>query len=345
MLDLNDQKQQKVLFEISWLSIIKVVVILLGLYLLFYMADVFLILFVVFILSAALSPFVDKIKVKLNVPRIMAILLIYFVLLLLIGVVAYAIVPLAIEQFGNLSNNLPEYTKKVTTIFSSFSESPVSTTNTIQSASSSVGSLAGAFVSSASTFFGGITTVFYILILTLFLLLEEDGIRKFFVSLLPISQKAYVIELSKKIADKMGAWLTGELILMTVIGSLTTLGMLIIGVPYALTIGILAFFMEAIPTIGPIISAIPAVIIAYMDAPWKAVVVLVFAALIQQLENQFLVPKVMQKALGISPFVTLVALLVGGKLAGVMGAVLAIPTVAAISVLTKEWPNIRKRIQ
>jgi len=308
------------------------------------MADIFLSLFIVFILAAALSPLVDKIRSRLNIPRIMAILLIYFALLVLVGLVAYTIVPLAIDQFNNLSHNLPGYASKITSIFSSFTESPISNSNSIQSASGTLGNVAGAFVKSASSIFGGVATIFYILILTLFLLLEEDGIRKFFVSLLPISQKAYIIELTKKVADKMGSWLTGQVTLMAIIGGATALGMLVLGVPYALTLGILAFFLEAIPTIGPIIAAIPAVLIAYMDTPWKAIAVLIFAVLLQQLENQFLVPKIMQKALGISPFVTLVALLVGGKLAGIMGALLAVPTVAVISVISKEWPNIRKRI-
>lgn len=341
---LEDTGKKHVIFEISWLSILKVVAVIGGIYLLFYLADIFLILFVVFILAAALSPFVDTMKNKLKIPRIMSILLIYIGLLLVVALTIYAIIPPAIEQLQNLSQNLPDYAKKITALFSSLSESPVSTTNSIQSASSTLGNVAGTFVQSAGTFFGGLTTVFYILILTLFLLLEEDGIRKFFVSLLPISQKAYVIEVSKKVADKMGAWLVGQVSLMGIIGSVTALGLWIIGVPYALTLGIIAFFLEAVPTVGPIIAAIPAVIIAYMDAPWKAVVVLIFATLIQQLENQFLVPKIMQKALGISPFVTLVALLVGGKLAGIMGVLLAVPTVAALSVLSKEWPNIRKRI-
>ncbi|MDD5731327.1 MAG: AI-2E family transporter [Patescibacteria group bacterium] len=341
---LEDSTKKTVLFEISWLSIIKVVAIILGVYLLFYLADIFLILFVVFILASALSPLVDTMKSKLKIPRIMSILLIYIGLLLIVALTIYAIIPPAIEQLQNLSQNLPDYAKKITSLFSSLSESPVSTTNSIQSASSTLGNVAGTFVQSAGTFFGGLTTVFYILILTLFLLLEEDGIRKFFISLLPISQKSYVIEVSKKVADKMGAWLIGQVSLMGIIGFVTALGLWIIGVPYALTLGIIAFFLEAVPTVGPIIAAIPAVIIAYMDAPWKAVVVLIFATLIQQLENQFLVPKIMQKALGISPFVTLVALLVGGKLAGVMGVLLAVPTVAALSVLSKEWPNIRKRI-
>ena len=339
-----EENKKVTVLEISWSSLLKIVAILIIGYLAYYLFDVFLTLFVVIILASALSPLVEKIKTKFGIPRIMSILLIYLGLIAILGLTIYAIIPPAVDQLKNLSQSLPDYAGKITSLFSSLSASPVSSGNAIQSASGTLGNVAGTFVASAGSFLGGLTTVFYILVLTLFLLLEEDGIRKFFVSLLPIGQKAYVIEVTKKITDKMGLWVTGQVILMAIIGVVTSLGLWIIGVPYALVLGIIAFFLEAVPTVGPILAAIPAVVIAYISAPWKAVIVLIFAIIIQQLENQFLVPKIMQKALGISPFVILVALLIGGRLAGVMGILLAVPTVAVISVISKEWPNIRKRI-
>lgn len=339
-----DLDKNRVTIDISWMSIIKVVVVLLGVYLLFYLADVFLTIFVVIILSAALSPLVEKMKSKLGLSRIMSILLIYLGLLLVISVFVYTVVPLVTDQFQNFSHNLPDYAKKTSSLFNSLVDSSYGSSNSIQSASGALGNVAGAFVQSASSFFGGVATVFYILVLTLFFLLEEDGIRKFLVALLPIGQKSFVIEVSKKISDKLGSWLAGQVTLMLIIGVLSGLAFWIVGLPYALTLGIVAGLLEVVPTIGPILAAIPAVVIAYLDSPWKAAVVLIIAIVIQQLENQFIVPKVMQKAIGVSPFIILVALLVGGKLAGVMGVLMAVPTVAAISVLTKEWPNIRKRI-
>jgi len=339
-----EENKKTTILEISWSSLLKIVAILVIGYLAYYLFDIFLTLFVVIILASALSPLVEKIKNRFGIPRIMSILLIYLGLIAILGLTIYAIIPPAVDQLKNLAQSLPDYAQKITSLFSSLSTSPVSSGSAVQSASGTLGNIAGTFVESAGSFLGGLTTVFYILVLTLFLLLEEDGIRKFFVSLLPISQKAYVIEVTKKITDKMGAWLTGQVILMAIIGTATTLGLWIIGIPYALVLGIIAFFLEAVPTVGPILAAIPAVIIAYISSPWKAVIVLVFAVLIQQLENQFLVPKIMQKALGISPFVILVALLIGGRLAGVMGLLLAVPTVAVFSVISKEWPNIRKRI-
>lgn len=337
-------ENKRITVDVSWISIFKVLAVVFGVFMIYYLFDIFLLLFFVIILSSALSPLVDKIKVRFHIPRIMAILLIYLILLFVVGFVAYTIIPLAITQFSNFNQNLPAYAQKITAVFSSFSEAPLSSTNPIQGASSSLGNVAGTLVKSASSFFGGLATIFYILVLTLFLLLEEDGIRKFFVSLLPITQKSYILEITKKLSDKMGSWLLGQVTLMLIIGAFTTLGLWAIGIPYALTLGIIAGLLEVVPTIGPMLAAIPAVLIAYMDTPWKAVFVLIFAVIIQQLENQLIVPKVMNKAVGVSPFIILVALLIGGKLGGTLGVLIAIPSVAALSVLSKEWPNIRKRL-
>ncbi len=339
-----DPNKKTIIWEISWMSMVRIILVLIGFYLLLNLADIILILFVVVILTAALSPLVDSIKAKLNIPRLMAILLIYLGLLAFVALVGYLIIPPVVEQIQNIAQNLPEYVKKIGSFFSTFNEGAITSNNGLQSASSTLGEFANTLLKSATSFFGGITTVFYILVLTLFLLLEEDGIRKFFVSLLPISQKAYVVEVSRKIADKMGSWVIGQVSLMGIIALVTTLGLWILQVPYALTLGIIAGVLEIIPTIGPIIAAIPAIFIAYLASPVIAVLVLVFYIVVQQLENQILVPKVMQKAIGVSPFVILVALLVGGKLAGTLGIILAVPTIAAISVISQEWPNIRKRI-
>jgi predicted PurR-regulated permease PerM len=117
-----------------------------------------------------------------------------------------------------------------------------------------------------------------------------------------------------------------------------------VGIPYALVLGILAFIFESVPNIGPIAAAAPALVLAYINAPWKAVYVLVFTLVLHQLSNQFLVPKVMGKILNISAFVIILGLIIGGELAGITGMILALPVVAALQVMAQEWPNIKTRI-
>ena len=336
--------KKNVVWDISWMSIIRVIIVLVGFYLLFYLADVILILFFVLILTSALAPLVEKIKRKLGIPKSMAILLIFLGLLLFLALMGYLIIPPAAEQIQNIAKDFPSYAQRLKDFFGAFGENATGSSGSLQSASSTLNNFAKTLLQSASGFVGGVVTVVSILILTLFLLFEEDGIRRFFVSLLPISQKTYVVEVSRKISEKMGSWLVGQISLMGVIAFTTTLGLGIMRIPYALTLGLIAGLLEIIPTVGPIIASIPAILIAYLHSPFMGVVVLIFYIIVQQLENQLLVPKIMQKAVGVSPFIILVALLIGSKLAGVMGMLLAVPTVAAISVISLEWPNIRKRI-
>ncbi|MFA7308871.1 MAG: AI-2E family transporter [Patescibacteria group bacterium] len=342
---MEEEPQQTISYDISWMSIIRVIVVLFGVYLLIRLSDIFLILFIVLILNAALSPVVAKIKAKLNITRILAILLLYLGIFIILGIIAYLIIPPVIEQIQRISTDLPGYAKKIDGLFGPFINQDTLTNPTnLQSASSSITGFADSLFKAGTSFFGGIATAFYVLILTLFMLLEEDAIRKFFVQLIPISQKVYILEITTKISEKMGHWALGQLSLMGIIGLLSVIGYSIIGLPYALTLGVLAGLLELIPTIGPIIAAIPAVFVGFLQSPLQGVATLIFAIAIQQIENQFVVPKVMQKAIGVSPFIILIAFLVGSELAGILGALLAVPTVAIISVLTKEYPNIRKRI-
>ena len=117
------------------------------------------------------------------------------------------------------------------------------------------------------------------------------------------------------------------------------LGLLALGVPFALALAVLAGILEIIPYVGPIVAAIPTIIIAFFVSPWLALAVAIFYIIVQQLEGHILVPKIMQKAVGISPVTIIIALLIGAKLAGVLGLLLAVPICAGIIVLTSEWKN------
>jgi predicted PurR-regulated permease PerM len=136
----------------------------------------------------------------------------------------------------------------------------------------------------------------------------------------------------------------GELTLMTIIGVLTYIGLSLLGIPYALPLAILAGFLEIIPGIGPILSAIPGILLGLTISPVMAIAAAALYFLIQQIENTVIVPKVMQKATGINPLVTMISLAVGFKMAGVLGAILAVPIVIVLHVFVVEilsWKRIK----
>ncbi|HRY60055.1 MAG TPA: AI-2E family transporter [Patescibacteria group bacterium] len=332
--------EKKITYEISWTSIFRIIAVGIALLIFFYLYDVFLILFTVVILVSALTPVVAYLSRKLKIGRIWSITIIFAILVLLIGTTIYLIVPVFFEQLQTLLQRLPDYIGK----FGFLKNFDGNAANSIQSVSGAISGVAKTFFESASNAFSGLATIFVILIMTLFLLLEENGMQKFVISILPISQKNYILEITNKISQKMGHWLIAQIALMFLMGLINGLALWAVGVPYALILGILSGILEIIPIVGPIIAAIPAALIAYIAAPWKAVFVVVFALIMHQLSNQFLVPKFMQKAIGSTPFVIIMALLIGDKLGGMIGAIIAVPVLAVFQVVSAEWPNIRKRI-
>ncbi len=339
---MNEKKTIEV--SISTLSILKVLGIILGVLLLYQLRDIILILFLVLILTAALSPVVKKLQEKRKMPKILAILSIYLAIIIGFIFVGYLIIPPVVSQFQALVKDLPSFLEKITPLFHSLGITP--SISDFETLSKTLGTVTTQIISTTAGAVSAIAVLIIVLVLTLFLLLEEDGIKRFFISILPIKERDYIVELTKKIGEKVGAWMIGELYLMGLVGLLTFIGLLILRIPYALTLALIAAFLEVIPNVGPVLAAIPAIFIALITKSylWAAIVLLFYVA-VQQVENQIFVPKVMQKMIGLSPVITIVAILIGFKLAGILGALLAVPIVAALSVLVQEWPKIKEKYQ
>jgi predicted PurR-regulated permease PerM len=178
--------------------------------------------------------------------------------------------------------------------------------------------------------------------MTIDLLLDKNGIHLFIKSTISPDQQEPVLSLMKKISEKVGRWFRGQMILGGIIGVLELIGLLIIGAPYALTLAIISAVMEIVPTIGPLIAGTIAVLVTLSVSPLKALLVFILYLVIQQAENSFIVPKVMQKAVGLSPVIIILAILTGAKLLGIVGAILAVPIAASLSVIVQEWPTVKE---
>jgi predicted PurR-regulated permease PerM len=160
--------------------------------------------------------------------------------------------------------------------------------------------------------------------------------KKLVWSVVPIRHQPYIMQLINRMQKKIGMWLRGQLILSLIIFALTYIGLLILGVKYALVLALIAGLTEFIPYLGPLLAAIPAVFLAFTQSPMLAVFVAVLYYVIQLTENNILVPKIMQKAVGLNPIVSIAVLLIGFQLAGVVGAILSIPVATAASVFFKD---------
>lgn len=324
---------------------IRFILVLASLWLLYVTRDIIALLFIVIIIVAALSPTVDRWAKYLTRPG--AVVAIFLMVFAVIALIFSLLIPPFVEQLREFSFNLPLYADQLNRSNNpAFIDSLVSLVKeNLNSISSQLSNFGANILSKTAGVISGVVAVVTVVILSFYLLIEEDGVKKIYRGVLPDEWHAPFSDITRKIAVKLGAWLRGQLVLMGVVSLLTTVGLLLIGHPYALTLGIWSGVTEVIPIVGPWIGAVPGVVIGLTDSPLQGFLALVVYMVVQQLENTVLVPKIMGKAVGLNPFVVIVAILIGGKLYGLTGVLLSVPLAAAISVIVDDWALIRQAIR
>lgn len=310
--------------EISSKNIFRIVLILLALLFLFLIREVILFLFIALVIVAALNPLVGWLQ-KRKIPRILSTLLIFLTGLGLLGIVIYLLVPPLIEQIGALAGNLPQYLNKLPFDLRA---------DYLQNFLATIGSYLASVPASVSS-------IIVTLIITFYLLAQKQGIQRFLKALTPYKHQAYVLDLFQRIEKKMGYWLLGQLASSLLVGVLAFIGLFFLGVPYALVLALAVGISEIIP-FGPVIAFIPAGILGFMQSPLTGILVVVLYLIIQQIEGNIVVPQIMKKAVGLNPVVVILALLIGAKLAGILGLLVAIPAAAALSVFVGDILDHRK---
>jgi predicted PurR-regulated permease PerM len=184
---------------------------------------------------------------------------------------------------------------------------------------------------------GGLFGLFTILVLTFYLLVEADRLREVLLYMFPRRSRARVDAATRDITVKVSAWLGGQLLLGLTIGVTSAIGLWLLNIPFFYVLALISGLGEMIPVVGPILSAIPAIAVAATVSWNKVLFVILFFVVQQQFENHVLVPKIMERQVGVSAVTVIVALLIGGSLMGIAGAILAIPSAAIIQVLLNEW--------
>jgi predicted PurR-regulated permease PerM len=334
--------------DLSINTIFKVLAVLAGLWFVFIIRDVIAIMFTAIIVTSALSPTIDQMA-RYRIPRVVTILLVYLLLIAFIGVLVYFILPPAVTQMRQLAEQLPSYFAYFQKLVSNLQTFGVQnhlisgSQAGINTVSDFLNNFTSNIFNTTKGFISSFTAILTVFVLTLYLLLDENGIKNFFVALLPVKQKNQIVTVANKVGAGLGAWLRGQILLGIIVGVMVYVGLLIIGVPYALTLGLLAGVLEIIPIIGPIISAIPAILIALSISPTLALIVTGFYLLVQELENKLLVPKVMQRTVGLHPVTIIIVLLIGAKIMGVLGILLAVPVASVVYIILKEWSHLSNR--
>lgn len=322
-------------------TVIKIVLLLMALYFLFLIKDVLAILFVALILAAALDPWVDWMQEK-RVPRSIGIILIYLLSFVVIGSIIYLIIPPISMQVRELSNDFPRYLDKLTYGVEALKNLTVeygvldNIKNGLGGLSDALQNAAGGVFSTVTGIFGGIFSFFLVLIITFYMTVEESAVKKLVWSIAPADHQTYIIQLVNRIQTKIGLWLRGQLVLSLIVAVLTYVGLTILGVKYALVLALIAGVAELVPYLGPILGAIPGVFLAFTQSPMLALFTGALYYVVQLVENNILVPKIMQKAVGLNPIISIAALMIGLQIGGIVGAILSIPVATAVSVIVKD---------
>ncbi|MFA6421899.1 MAG: AI-2E family transporter [Candidatus Buchananbacteria bacterium] len=339
-------QSKKITFDISSKAIFRILLVAVLLVFLYFIRDILVIVFVSLILASAFGPWVDGMQ-KVKIPRALGILFIFLGAFLLISFSIYLIIPPIAFELNDLIVNFPTYWEKFSSMFHNFSQFVDSKglgdnlNNVLGSVQGSLGMFAGGFLGRIYSFVDGIFSIFMIIVLTFYFTVQDQYWKKGLQAFLPIKKRPYFIDLICRMQEKIGLWLRGQLILCLIIFFLSWLGLTLLGVKYAAVLALFTGIMEFIPFIGPFIAAVPAIFIALTQSPTLGLLVLILYIVIQQLENLIIVPNVMKKAVGLNPIVIIIVMLIGARLAGILGILLAVPVATATSVAIKDYIQYR----
>jgi predicted PurR-regulated permease PerM len=303
-----------------------------------------LLLYVSALFATGLAPLVLVIERRTKrlsrrrVPRPAAILAIYATVIGTLAGVAAAVIPPMVRQSREFWSHLPNYMDLLQQRLESWGliAQGASFKDLLSKVPAESGDVVSVVLATVWGFVGGIFGLVSILLLTFYMLVESEHILELFVRLFPRGRRQRVSRVSGLAAEKISAWLGGQMLLGLIIGTMTAIGYFLLGVPYFFVLAVIAGIGEMIPMVGPLLSAIPAVLVALTVSPGLALGVAGFCLALQFIENNFLVPKVMGQTVGLSAVTVIISLLIGSELLGFAGALLAVPTAAIVQVLVEE---------
>ncbi|MEA2582868.1 MAG: hypothetical protein QOF33_953 [Thermomicrobiales bacterium] len=327
------------------------VLFVLGLaWLLIQVRSIIVLLILGILFAAAIEPLVFRLR-RRGLTRGQSILTVYVSLIALLVLVGYLVVPPGATQATARIHEIPQLLQELrdSALASDNQFIRTSGARTLTRAMSAYQSLrsnprieGGQAISFATTVVGALFTTISTMIVAFYWMTEKAIIKRVVLGLFPLDKRERAHALWDEIEARLGGWTRGQLLLCLVIGVLSAIAYSIIGLEFWLALGIWAGVTEIIPFIGPFLGGIAAVTVALTESWQKAVIVLVFVVLLQQLEGAFLVPRVMRNAVGMTPLTVVLAVLVGSTVAGPLGAILAIPVGAAVQVLVQDMLRNRE---
>jgi predicted PurR-regulated permease PerM len=306
--------------------------------------EALMLVYVSALIAMGFAPLVQVIEqprpnVRRRIPRWLAILVIYLAIVGLLVLLGLMVIPPLVAQAESLWTKLPVYFNNFQgfLIQHKLMTHRVTLEEAVQNAPTGAGGNAvGTVLVAISSLIGGVFGLITVLILSFYLLIEAHAMFEYFLRFAPAARRGDLTIAAREAVAKVSAWLRAQFVLAAVMGTFAAIGLWLMDVPYFYVIALIAAIGETIPIVGPVIGGITAVGVAITVSPKLALMVGIYFLVLHQLEANVLVPKIMERRVGVSPVAVVVALLVGGALWGIVGAILAIPTAAILSVVVEE---------
>ncbi len=327
------KNSNSILSYISKNQVIVAVLFVFIAWLLFRIINILILIFIAYILMASLYPFVVTLR-KRNVPKVFAVIIPYIVVLLIALLLIFSLIPLVLSQVQLFISHLPNYTTQAAHLFGK----NIDASALNASLGSTIGTVGENVFAVTGVVFGSVFFALTLIVISFYLLIDHDNLIKNFTELFPQKSQKRIAGVIVQVEEKLGEWFRGQIVLSLSIGLGNWLAYSIIGLDFALPLAVLAGMFEIIPTIGPFLGAIPAVIVALNTSVPLGVTVIIIYFIIQMLESNLLVPKIMQHAVGLNPLIVLLGIIIGGELLGIGGALLSVPFIALVVVI---YNNIR----
>lgn len=337
--------------NISTSTILRIVIILLCLVLIYVLRNVIVLFIFALIIASAVAPAVGLLE-KIKIPRVLGTLIIYIVVIGLAALLIALVFPTIASNAKDLASSLPDYIQSLSEKFKSFqnaSSKYAMIINRLQDYLSIIGdalkNISSNVISSAVGFFGGVFSFFLVIVMSFYISVQKKGVQRVLTAIMPINYRDYILNLWERAQKKLGRWLQGQLFLAVLVGVLVYVSLSLLNVKYALLLGITSGILELFPYIGPVLAGIPGVVLGFLQAPILGIWVLITYLVIQQIESYIIAPLVMGKVVSLNPIVVILALLIGEKLGGILGMVLAVPLAAVFGELLRDMIKKRKELE
>jgi len=342
--------EQPVALEVKSFTIVKVIVIILAAFFLYVIRDVLIVLFLAIMLSSAAHPFA-KWMGKRGIPRILSVVILYLIFFGLIVFFLSLVVPILTFELNQLTQFLPNFVTEISSALETAQQSTQAeysdffdeVLGSLDSVTKFLQVTSQSFLNFIVGVFGGALSFIAIIVISFYLAIMPKGTSEFIRYVLPNQYEDYVIRLWRRSERKIGKWLQGQILLALTVGLMVFVGLSLLNVKYAMVLAILAMILELVPIAGPIIASIPAIFLAFSQSPGLALAVLILYVVIQQIEANALTPLIMGRTVGLNPIAVIIALLIGAKVAGILGILIAVPVAVVVVEIIDDIAEEKER--